>query len=481
MEIFRLPMRHLAGAATVTVVLVTGSGAAAGHAPEPLLEFVAATETVMLDRYEPDGPVMSLDLGTYLVAGAHPVEIWSQRTSYRDPIVSRLKLPDGRFRTLPAGLVTDLSGFNDFTHVTFTDAAGEVAQEVDVDYCPNVITTRVDATAPDASPYPEFCPTNPFALGAVWGVQAGWNSATLDQDGYGDDMVAVPDGDYTVTVEVNQPYRSVLGLSDAKVEVRATVRTLDESARAGARRATAAPGTAGPVRPVGASRVPRNQQPDLRPLPAWWIELDPEAELLAFDATLWNAGKGPLVLDGFRRPGTDVMDAYQYFYDRDGKQAGFAPAGTFDWQPGDVLDGHWIVTDLVRYRLLDAAGRVAATSDATGHCVLSGEAVDQTRPGANWRPGKGPVSGSCGGSGSLGVRQVLDVGSGETWAMFLPGGAFDVSRLGNGAYFLEVTADPEGHLHESNTRNNVSKRKVVLGGEPGARTLRVPPHQGIDR
>ena len=47
----------------------------------------------------------------------------------------------------------------------------------------------------------------------------------------------------------------------------------------------------------------------------------PGKDYLAFSANVWNAGPAPLVVDGFRSPGKDLMDAYQYFYDADG-QAG---------------------------------------------------------------------------------------------------------------------------------------------------------------
>lgn len=46
--------------------------------------------------------------------------------------------------------------------------------------------------------------------------------------------------------------------------------------------------------------------------------------------------------------------------------------------------------------------------------------------------------------------------------------------LPNGTYYVQVTANPEGHLYESNVNNNISLRQVILGGSPGARTVTVP-------
>lgn len=45
---------------------------------------------------------------------------------------------------------------------------------------------------------------------------------------------------------------------------------------------------------------------------------------------------------------------------------------------------------------------------------------------------------------------------------------------------LAVPADPNKRLFESNLNNNVSLRKVVLGGTKGARTVQTPPYGLID-
>ena len=50
----------------------------------------------------------------------------------------------------------------------------------------------------------------------------------------------------------------------------------------------------------------------------------------------------------------------------------------------------------------------------------------------------------------------------------------------NGTYYIEVTANPLRVLHETTTRNDVSVRKVILGGTAGHRTVKVPAWHGID-
>jgi hypothetical protein len=173
------------------------------------------------------------------------------------------------------------------------------------------------------------------------------------------------------------------------------------------------------------------------------------------------------------------MDAYQYFYDAQGRQVGSAPAGTMEWDPRDG-HFHWHFTAFAQYRLLDADKRVAAGSGKEAFCLANTDAVDYTIPNAMWRPTNVTLNTSCGLENSIAVRQVLDIGNGDTYAQYLPGQSFDITDVPNGTYYIQVVANPENRLQESNTANNVSLRRVILGGVPGDRTLRVPPHQGID-
>jgi hypothetical protein len=48
----------------------------------------------------------------------------------------------------------------------------------------------------------------------------------------------------------------------------------------------------------------------------------------------------------------------QYFYDTSGKQVGYAPAGTMEWDDGDGHT-HWHFTDFASHRLLDATQVIA--------------------------------------------------------------------------------------------------------------------------
>jgi hypothetical protein len=75
---------------------------------------------------------------------------------------------------------------------------------------------------------------------------------------------------------------------------------------------------------------------------------------------------------------------------------------------------------------------------------------------------------------------MLPVGWGDTYFQFVAGQAFNITHLPNGTYYIEVTANPGNVLHESDTGNDVSLRKVIIGGTRGHRTARVPAFHGID-
>ena len=75
---------------------------------------------------------------------------------------------------------------------------------------------------------------------------------------------------------------------------------------------------------------------------------------------------------------------------------------------------------------------------------------------------------------------MLDIGNGDTYTQARPGQSFEVTDLPNGTYYIRTLANPEHKLAELNTRNNSSLRKIVLGGTPGKRTLRVPAVHGLD-
>ena len=65
---------------------------------------------------------------------------------------------------------------------------------------------------------------------------------------------------------------------------------------------------------------------------------------------------------------------------------------------------------------------------------------------------------------------MMPVGWGDTYFQSIAGQSFNITKVPNGTYYIEITANPLRVLHETTTRNDVSLRKVILGGTPGHRT-----------
>ncbi|GHE39159.1 hypothetical protein GCM10017771_57840 [Streptomyces capitiformicae] len=549
----RLKRPGLIALASLTVVAaVAGAAPGAGAAPaatpgKPQLKLIAASNSVTLDRYKGEG--VYLQLGTYLSVDNAPLEFEAKRKSYKDPIVVKQILRDGKktkTKTLPAGLVKNFSGLSGFLEISIKNGAGEEVLKQGGTFCPNNASARIRPDAPATSHYPQSCSTNPWTLGSVWGVEKGWASNTTQFD-Y-DESVDLPAGEYTAQVGVAKKYRDLFGIPDDRPTIKVTVREQSgeggvglSAAKSsahhgghGGHAAQSAPaanhhygprGADAPVppalpqalvdrgtanhlgdgpghtdgsriapalkpaakRPTGKAGAPAGvPKPDLRSLPAWGIAITdgedgdaPGRDYLAFSANVWNAGPAPLVVDGFRKPGADLMDAYQYFYDAKGKQVGYAPTGTMEW---DARNGHehWHFTDFASYRLLSEDQTKEVRSGKEAFCLANTDAIDYTVKNANWHPENTDLSSACGYQDSISVREVLDVGSGDTYNQYRPGQSFDITDLPNGTYYIKVIANPENRLQETNHKNNIALRKVVLGGTPGARTVQVPPHDLID-
>jgi hypothetical protein len=515
-----------AGAVTAALALTAaGVGIAQAATAPPPLSFVSATANVTAERYVwGDEVYLSFDLGLHVIAGNDPFEIWAKRTSYDQPIVAQRVVKKKKV-ALPAGTVTDFSGLKDFTTITLADESGAVIREYNTSFCGNSWgSARTRPDAPATTPYPTSCGDyNPFTLGAVWGIQAGWDSTVPDYPPTGNFDLAP--GKYHATVVVNPKYQAMFGIpaESATVQVGVTVVDVDVDGKAALAKAKQADLQAdAPVVAQGADehsqhdaegdaakqvssylpefRAPAKApttlaaapaggpKPDLRSLPAWEISLsqgDPDAEendgkwYVNFGATVWNGGTSPLLVDGFRRTGSDLMDAYQYFFDAKGNQVGSQAAGTMEW---DDREGHkhWHFTDFAQYNLLDSSKQLSVRSGKEAFCLANTDAVDYTLPNAKWQPQNTDLSTSCGANTVVAVREVLDIGNGDTYSQYRPGQSFEVTDLPNGTYYIQVLANPAGKLAEVSTTNNSSLREIVLGGTPEQRTLTVPPLNGLD-
>jgi hypothetical protein len=470
--------------AAALVASVTPSLAATPAAPS--LRLFAASSTVTADRFGEGEPVY-FDPGVYLtpVGGAFEVDV--RRLNYSHPIEAAQVVRDGSSVSsipLPSALGIGWDGLPRFLHVDVTRNAGGYHKIRHLTWCPNDFEPqRIDPDSVADTRFPQFCGGNPFSLGTVFGIDDGWAVNAFSQSG--GIVIRGPDGRYTVTITIPPAFRRAFGISDANASVSITVKvkTVDDSGCppfCGERNAQPAAGQPTDV-PIMTDPLP-STLPDLQALPAWGmgVEIDDVTgdDFLTFGATVWNHGPAPLTVEGFRRPGTNIMDAYQYFY-RDGVAIGRAKAGTmvYDARPGHE---HWHFTQFATYTLLDATKSTIVRSEKEAFCLAPTDAIDLAAPGAIWRPDDIGLHTICGGQTSLWVRETLPSGWGDTYFQFLPGQSFDISGLPNGTYFIQVTANPTTRLFETNTANNSRLRRVILKGTPGHRRVVVPPWNGID-
>jgi hypothetical protein len=506
--------------------LTSGSAAAAPAAP--VLELVTSTKQQVVQR-EPKEPVYLYDLGVHAVAAKAAFEIRTARgASYRDPIKGTLTV-DGTTTELPSALFKDVNQLSKFFAYSVTNKAGKVVKTGSSSFCPNsYAAARAVPDGATTSPYPQGCGTHPFAKGSVLGIARGWSVPALG-DWQNPMSFSGPDGVYTLRVLVRAPWRKALGLTTAQSDVSIKLKVESVSGgEKGERRDTATttghqhgaggmsgmhdaagtlspqhakmelvrkkslgkanvPNASAPTKTLRVAEVPAGPKPDLQSLPAYQIELSRENSngnpskktYLNFGATVWNAGPSPLVVDGFRIRGTAEMEAFQYFYDNDGNEVGSVPAGRLQWDPREGHT-HWHFKDFASYRLLDSTKKLTKRSGKEAFCLAPTDPVDLNTENANMKPASTDLSTACGSEGALSIREVLDTGWGDTYGQTLPGQSFNVTNLANGIYFIEVLANPDQKLIESNVKNNTALRKVKLGGKVGGkRTLKVYDYAGI--
>ena len=470
----------LAAATMLTVI-----GIAPAHAAPGTLKLFAQDSEITLRHRE--NRAAYLNAGIFAAAVGGDFEIHATRADYASPIVGSQWADGVWVQDLDPALMNGWRGLSSFLHVEVKNAGGDVIVDRDLDWCPaGWSNQRVDDDGPDVQRMPLFgCYPMPFALGTVWGVDRGWASPVGSPYG-GADPVRLDgrDGTYRVRYSFPQAVIDTFGLdpdhASAKVTVHLeTVRRRTQAARRGA---------AVPI-PEPAPRVPTDLDPDpstvpdLISLPAWSVRLNRPRSgglFLTFAANIWNAGPSPMVVEGFRRRDSDVMDAYEYFYDGD-TPVGRAPVGRFEF---DTRNGHhhWHMDQFAQYDLLNADQTEIVRSTKQSFCLVPTDAIDLTVSNADWQPDYygGGLGTACGGGDAIWIREVLPVGWGDTYFQYVAGQSFDIKGLPNGTYYVQVTANPTGEMIEGSTDNNVSLRRVILRGQPRHRRVIVPPYQLID-
>jgi hypothetical protein len=469
----------LAGTAAASAV---GTQAAA---PGPVVKLVVAQSSVTLPSVR--GRVY-LDPGVYAASLGSALQFDLRRASYTKPITLTQVIyrPGGgtTTRSLPRSLLDGFNGLRDFLRLSVADTAGRVVASTRPLFCLNFGPQRAVPDSARTNPYPPGCTNDPFAKSLVMGLPRGWaNDPAGFSPSYPPPTVRLAPGTYTVTAAIAPQYVRLLHITaaDATASVKLTV----VQGRAAAAAANTAPARSRTLAPLPRvpylASPPAAALPDLVPLPSWGISTSHTRsgrDLLNFGATVWVGGNSPLDVEGFRSNGSPVMKAYQYFW-RGGHVIGRARAGTmgFDSQHGHE---HWHFEQFARYQLLDSAKNLAVRSHKAGFCIAPSEPVNLLAPHAVWQPSSTGFSDACGLPTALWVREMMPVGWGDTYVQSIAGQAFDITSVPNGTYYIEIIANPQHVLHESNTHNDVTLRTVILGGVPGQRTVKVPAWHGID-
>ncbi len=478
------------------------------------LSWSGSTDVVSADRTEPvvvmqatarratvyrmsGGTIDYRTLGLWLSAPSRAFEVQVTRP-YAGTAVTRLVAPrsDGGTRVLDVPF-DGFDGLTNFFQVEVATTDGTRIRRFSLDLCPdNQFGARLNNVGPNEPTYPLTCVPSLWTRGYTYGVDAGWSvpvvSATPGEPG--DILQGLPDGTYLVTATITPPWRRALRIpvADATAMIDARLTTIEGFGRTDERNATTDARSDGLFTtassearsaPTNADRrraPARSTLPDLAALPAWGaitLTID-DRDLLAFSANVSNVGNAPLIVEGYRAPGADLMRAFQFFY-ADGAPVGSKRVGGMEYDPREGHE-HWHFLDFAAYDLLGADRAKIERSGKEAFCLAPTDAIDLTLRHADLRPEATGLSGACGDVDSRWIRQVLPVGWGDTYVQFLPGQSFDITDLPNGTYYIRVTANPDGRLHELTDRNNVALRRVVIGGEAGARTVRVPPWRGMD-
>ena len=470
----------LIGALVVAALPILGAGA---QPATPSLRLTASSDHVTITKYR--GEPIYLDLGVYVAALDGPFEVWATRPVYSEPVQARQIIYSGSnvtTRDLPADALDGWDGFKDFFNVEISKDGAEV-DSATLDFCPNGYDRqRVNDSGPDTVSYPDSCSSNPFTKGEVLGIDDGWAVNTSGSD---DQTVFLPVGTYDVTFSVDDRFVDLFDLPQDASSVHLTLTVEKQTYR----KCNKCPGqherpTLTPSRPqatVPTDTSPANDVlPDLVALPAWSINANngKKGERLSFSAAVWDAGAQSMVVEGYRRPNEELMDAYQYFY-KDDKPVARAPVGSLEY---DDRTGHqhWHFLQFARYSLLDETKQEVVVSKKEAFCLAPTDAIDLTIPGSVWTPYSIGLATACGGSTALWVREVLPLGWGDTYYQSLPGQSFDITDLPNGTYYIEVTANPTGVLYEQSSDNNSELREITIKGKAGHRRVVVPPWNGIE-
>ena len=458
----------------------------------------AAQSTPSLKLAGPEGPVklprftggwVPLDVSAWVAATGGDFELRVARPDYDSPVgIDQVDpLTGAVLRDLPEDVLDEWFGLTGFVQVTVRNSQGVWAAGGLFNFCPNSWgRQRVDDSGPDVPRYPTSCGAfSPFSKGMVWGIDSGWATHALAGE-FESPMIRLRRaGTFTITVRIARRYIDLLEIpeADAQLTFMATVQNRRGGFGEGHGRAAAArqaPAQRALTAAPDVTVPDPDTLPDLVALPPWAMGTSSRRgrDYLEFASTPWNAGPAPLVVEGFRRPGEEVMDAYQYFRDAAGTVVGRSLVGDMRFHPHPAHN-HWHFLQFASFTLHDVSDMEVVRSRKQAFCLAPTDPIDITVDRADWSPFDG-IGTMCGARSALWVREVLQAGWGDTYFQSVPGQSWDITNLPNGWYYAQVEVNPLGTLFEVDMTNNVESRLIHLGGRPRARTVIVTPWHGIE-
>ncbi|HXB46916.1 MAG TPA: lysyl oxidase family protein [Streptosporangiaceae bacterium] len=509
----------LALAALVAGLLSLGVPAArsaaarpAAAAGTPTIKLIAAQKSIEVGKFGKGNVQFDPGIWVASLGGAFQLDV--KRANYTKPLTVTQVIKNSagvttERRALPARLLKGWNGLSHFLRLAIRHN-GKVVARSTITFCPdNFSLSRTGPNSPRTDHYPQQCsaagqffgPGNgggdAFSLGEVWGITRGWAVDPANFRGY-----KLGYGTYKLTESISSVYRRLFHITGNDAATTVTLKVV--KARnccgpvicCGSAKAPAVPAhfvlmrtrrtgltTHGRLPSLPAARTlrqpPRDSLPDLMPLPSWGISVMNEKKAgdsyLDFGATVWIGGHAKLDVEGFRSNGSRLMRAYQYFWEH-GRIVGRMPVGTM----GFSNYNSWHFQQFAQYKLLNAKKKVIVVSRKIGFCIAPTDPINLLLRHATWVPSYTGIAGNCGSSTALWVQELLPLGWGDTYFQSVPYQSFEVTKIPNGTYYIEIIANPEHLLHEVNTANDISLRRIVIGGTPGHRTVRVPAYHGLD-
>jgi hypothetical protein len=297
--------------------------------------------------------VGAADLGLWVTSVGGNFQIDLRRPNYGAWGASQVDSVTGApLRPIPAAMIDPSGGLRRFLSVRFVDSRGRTAAHRLVTFCPNGESARVDDSGSFSQTYPGDCfsvSAFPFVRGIVWGIDSGWavTPALSTIPGFGPGGVGgfgpygglgpyggpppplppgvlkhlppgginLKPGRYEAVVSIAPAYRRLFAIPAQQATVKLSVRVLVTRVRrppASVRVVqTAVDQLTRPLQAATVTQPDPSTLPNLVAAPAWAIGVHRAGrrELLAFSATIWNAGPAPFSIEGFRRPNSNVMDA----------------------------------------------------------------------------------------------------------------------------------------------------------------------------